>query len=541
MNEHLPEITVDLIYRQQQLQFSPPIEEIKMKYFSQLKRFLAIPNVFKGVSESSENLAFPAIIDRNAHRFSHLFKKAEDLFSRLETVKVRYVEWVALGAIDIEDYIQRTCSKAEDWELNFRTSKARGQEFGRLRMTSHEKIDCITVSFAPIRNEIDLLNKKYWDTLVSTLQRSIVNDIDNIEKFVTEATDNLRRQPQTVEEVAEANQKHTEYQQKTPDMMEIFHRADSKNKTLAAWTKEHMEQVQRVTSTWDNYISLMDNHQNIISAQVEAIKANLNTQVNNVNGELEKFRMRWDQLKPKEDSMEGDSSRILSSIQLIKEKRSEWNALMENQAKIIADHAHFGLQEPEFPILKEVEQDLNRHEEMWGLFDEFNRSVKEMSQEEWIIFRSKSYKFEEFLTQWYERLNNAPSATTVTVRLLHEIEKYKVILPVLKYVRGDSFSDQHWTEMYQILGMPKKPVDKLVFDDFLQVRDRLVDREKDLKDLNDRAAGEVVIRQALSELDVWEVEAKFSFLDHQTSTGQHVPLIREWKDVLNKVRFFTSV
>ncbi|TRY75069.1 hypothetical protein TCAL_08574 [Tigriopus californicus] len=535
LNEHLPEIPVDLIYRQQQLQFSPPIEEIKMKYFSQLKRFLAIPYVFKGVSESSENLSYPSIIDRNAHRFSHLFKKAEDLFSRLETVKVRYVEWVALGAIDIEDYIQKTCSAAEDWELNFRTSKARGQEFGRLRMTSDEKIDCITVSFAPIRNEIDLLNKKYWDSLVSTLQRSIVNDIDNIEKFVTEATENLRRQPQTVEEVAEANQKHTEYQQKTPDMMETFHRADSKNKTLAAWTKEHMEQVQRVTSTWDNYISLMDNHQNIISAQVEAIKANLNTQVNNVNGELEKFRMRWDQLKPKEDSMEGDSSRILSSIQLIKEKRSEWNALMENQAKIISDHTHFGLQEPEFPILKEVEQDLNRHEEMWGLFDEFNRSVKDMSQEEWIIFRSKSYKFEEFLTQWYERLNNASSATTVTVRLLHEIEKYKVILPVLKYVRGDSFSDQHWTEMYQILGMSKKPVDKLVFNDFLQVRDRLVDRENDLKDLNDRAAGEVVIRQALSELDVWEVEAKFSFLDHQTSTGQQVPLIREWKDVLNKV------
>ncbi len=37
--------------------------------------------------------------------------------------------------------------------------------------------------------------------------------------------------------------------------------------------------VNRVTSTWDNYVSLMDNHEMIISKQVEAIKANLNTQV----------------------------------------------------------------------------------------------------------------------------------------------------------------------------------------------------------------------------------------------------------------------
>ena len=33
-------------------------------------------------------------------------------------------------------------------------------------------------------------------------------------------------------------------------------------------------------------------------------------------------------------------------------------------------------------------------------------------------------------------------------------------------------------------------------------------KENDLKELNNRAVGEVVIRQALNELDVWEVEAR---------------------------------
>jgi hypothetical protein len=49
-----------------------------------------------------------------------------------------------------------------------------------------------------------------------------------------------------------------------------------------------------------------------------------------------------------------------------------------------------------------------------------------------------------------------------------------------------------------------------------------------------------VIRQALSELDVWEVEAKFSFIGHQASTGEEVPLIKDWKDILNKVKSSTD-
>ena len=97
-------------------------------------------------------------------------------------------------------------------------------------------------------------------------------------------------------------------------MLEVFENADKKNKILSAWTKEQMDQVERVTSTWDNYQSLMDNHEMIISKQVDAIKSNLNTQVKNVNGEIDKFKMRWDQMKPKEETLEGDQSKIIQGI-----------------------------------------------------------------------------------------------------------------------------------------------------------------------------------------------------------------------------------
>lgn len=78
----------------------------------------------------------------------------------------------------------------------------------------------------------------------------------------------LKRQPQTVEEIAEASNKHAQYMAETEEMVERFNEAERKNKTLASWTKERVEQVSRVTMQWDNYKTLMDNHEQIVSKQV---------------------------------------------------------------------------------------------------------------------------------------------------------------------------------------------------------------------------------------------------------------------------------
>ncbi len=49
----------------------------------------------------------------------------------------------------------------------------------------------------------------------------------------------------------------------------------------------------------------------------------------------------------------------------------------------------------------------------------------------------------------------------------------------------------------------------------IKAKDAIIAREPELQELNSKAAGEIVVKEALDELDVWEVEAKFSFLDHQ--------------------------
>ena len=111
-----------------------------------------------------------------------------------------------------------------------------------------------------------------------------------------------------------------------------------------------------------------------------------------------------------------------------------------------------------------------------------------MADEEWIIFRSKSYKFEEFLNEWNEKISNSTQKSSLTVRLIKELESYKKILPVLKFVRGEIFSEHHWNEMFGIVQMPRKGISELKFKDFLDVKDKVIEKEQELQELNNRSS-----------------------------------------------------
>lgn len=127
------------------------------------------------------------------------------------------------------------------------------------------------------------------------------------------------------------------------------------------------------------------------------------------------------------------------------------------------------------------------------------------------------------------------------------------------------FSDKHWIEMLGLLGIPSKPVESLIFGDFLAAKENILSQAQALqvlyefkdfklllllhhfyfsfivcdvlvpKDLNNRASSEIVIRQALTELDIWEVEARFQLVSHRDSRGSTVMLIKDFQDILNKV------
>ena len=70
LTEMLPEIKGELVYANGQLQFKPPLEDLQVTYFQELRRFVAFPASFSGFGDNVE--LFRKLGDRNGGALRHL-------------------------------------------------------------------------------------------------------------------------------------------------------------------------------------------------------------------------------------------------------------------------------------------------------------------------------------------------------------------------------------------------------------------------------------------------------------------------------------
>ena len=107
---------------------------------------------------------------------------------------------------------------------------------------------------------------------------------------------------------------------------------------------------------------------------------------------------------------------------------------------------------------------------------------------------------------------------------------------MLKWVRGEPLSQDHWMELFRLLHMPKgTTLEKLNFGHVLNASDEIIRNADALKELNQRAQGEVTIREAIRELDLWGAGAVFTLTEYEDSNKNGIMLIKDWKDLVNQV------
>lgn len=69
---------------------------------------------------------------RNQHKYKDVYEKGEQLFDRLFSLRDEWFDRVALGSVDMDTMIQENLKTADDWDTNFRDSKAWGQEIAKI-------------------------------------------------------------------------------------------------------------------------------------------------------------------------------------------------------------------------------------------------------------------------------------------------------------------------------------------------------------------------------------------------------------------------
>ncbi|PIC50730.1 hypothetical protein B9Z55_000152 [Caenorhabditis nigoni] len=471
------------------------------------------------------------MIERSMHLLPSVYEKAEQLMQKVETCDAIFVDWLVISQVDLEELIEENLKTAADWESQFKILKAKAREAERL---PHElKFECILVSTAGVKTAIEDAIQRLYDALTWTLRHSISTTSTSISTFLSQAIEVLNTVPGSLDEVAEANAKHVIFAETNRQLKMEWKVMEEQLTLLRSVAGQGMEQIDNLEQTWDRFELMLDAHQGVIKEQVEALKTNVETSIKGMKDEAEKLKARWDQFKPRSDALQGDRDEMLKAIQFIKEKRVQWQELSDGREKIEKECGQFGLEPPKLDLIDEIDDDIKQFEDNWLIYEMFNNDLDTLSQEEWIVFRSKTYLFDEFLGKWMEKLKGG-SQTHMSVRLMKDVEHFKEVSSALKFCRGDVLSADHWHEMFRFLGLPRgTTIEKLKFADLLSVSKAIIENVDQLKQLNSRAQGEVAIRDAIQELTLWAAQTEFTLADYKHSNGQNLKIIKEWKESIN--------
>ncbi|CAD7084661.1 unnamed protein product [Hermetia illucens] len=527
MNNKLPDINIDIVFRQQQLQFRPTEEEIRLQYYSQLRRFIERPLGFRGLSDNSSEL-FKIMVERNRHHFGPLFDRAEELFNKLTELKMLWIPWIALGCVDIEQLCAVHLTKWEDWDESFKACKHFSQEVAKIQNTE-ETIDCFVVNILPLRTDIEAISRRYWEALSTSLKTSILNDVSIIQEYLHSSLQFLQNVPMDEAGIAESGAKYERIVAELPKITETLNLVKGKNTCLAGWCKERVSALSEILNQWNKLQPLIENHSVVLQRQVEIMRDHITTQLTNIKDEAEKFALRW------ESTIAELESNPDSTLELFQERQQHWKAILEKRGKLLLECEKFNT---DFPadvkeVFDSIEAKLNTLGQQWEVYKTFLAELEEISKEDWAIYRRRPYIFTEFLNNWKTSVDS--SLDTASSRIRKSVEQYQAALPVLQQLQSDSLTDRHWARVFQILNIEHKPAHMICLGDLLKQASGLIRNSDEIHNLVRQASSEQIVRQALNELDQWAVTATLKLTSHTNSAGVNVPLLKDTQEVLNKI------
>ncbi|XP_017051507.2 cytoplasmic dynein 2 heavy chain 1 [Drosophila ficusphila] len=528
MNNKLPDIHVKLILRQRELIYSPPEEEIRDLYFSQLRRFIERPCNFHGLSEHSQEL-FKSMVTVNRHHFGPLYQRAAELFDKLEDFKTIWLPWIALGCVDVEQLCGIHLNEADDWDRNFRSCKHFSQQLAKLQQ-AEESIDCIVINVLPLRSDIEYISRRYWESLANSLRTAILTDVSLIQEFLQSALQFLQNVPMDEGSISQSGMKYEKIMSELPLIEKTLDSVKEKDACLAGWCKERVTALSGILQQWEELQPLLENHAVILQRQVDMIKNQAETQLQNLKNEAEKFLLRWESTIAELEANEN------STLEVFKERRLHWQQLQEKKKQLLEECSKFNMEFPSEMLLpfKEIEEQMEQQSKQWQVYDAFLTELQPILQEEWAIYRRRPYVLNEFIGKWEGSVH--ASIDLPSKRIRQQVERLQAALPILQQLQSDSLSERHWARIFQLLNHKEtKPLHSILLQDILDDFDVLQSASTEIGSIVRQASSEQIVRQALVELDQWSVTAQLKLITRTDASGQNVSLIKDYQEVLNKI------
>lgn len=527
LSENLPDFKADLVFTNKQLSFRPPLEELKQRYYREIRLFISIPINFQGLGGNPD--IYRKMPDKNASSLVHVYTKAEELFGELKAFLRNYAPWTVLGSIDLEALIEQHVKTVKDVENNLKLLKQKRKELEKLQDT--QKVHCFEVSLVPLKTTIEDQLQRLSDALVLNLKTSLKNEVDQLDKFLETAKEKLARRPVSAEEIAQAQLDALEVSKLRASQEAIYAQLLDKSKLLRQLTGA-APSIGAIQEKWDQLQASLNDYGEVIEQQREVVRQDLQKKTTDLNAALDKFSARWSALKPKPID-ELDLASANEQFERVKEWRADWQTMRDRMETLKKDCEQFEVPLPNFSVA-ELEGEISEHERAWSAFEEFRVELDAMAKEDWLSFRSKLYNFQDFFMLWTEKIKGR-NKDVVAKFIGQQLELFKQAWPILKLSTGEGFEKEHWKSLFHYMKLPKEvTMENLHFSHFLDNISLLVNSADQVRELQARAQGEVTIREAIQELRVWCDETVFTLTEH-ISGDRTTPLVKEWKELLTQL------
>jgi dynein heavy chain 2 len=527
LSENLPDFKADLVFTNKQINFRPPLEELKQRYYREIRVFISIPMNFQGLGGNPD--IYRKMPDKNANCLVHVFTKAEELFNDLKAFLRSYAPWTVLGSIDLDSLIEQHVKTVRDVENNLKLLKQKRKELDKLQ--NAHKIHCFEVSFVPFKTSIEDQLQRLSDALVLSLKTSLKNEVDQLDKFLETAKEKLARRPVSAEEIAQAQLDALEVSKLRASQEAVYAQLLDKTKLLRQLTgaAPHIGGIQE---KWEQLQSSLNDYGDVIEQQRDVVRQDLHKKTSDLNAALDKFAARWSAQKPKPiDQL--DLASANEQFERVREWRADWQDMKDRMETLKKDCLLFDVPSPNFSA-SGLEAEIAEHERAWTAFEEFRTELDSMGKEDWLSFRSKLYNFQDFFMLWAEKLKGREK-DVVAKFIGAQLELFKQAWPVLKLSTGEGFEKEHWKSLFHYLKLSKEvTMENLQFSHFLDNMGLLVKASDQVKELQARAQGEVTIREAIQELRVWCEDTLFTLTEH-VSGDRTTPLVKEWKELLTQL------
>lgn len=306
---------------------------------------------------------------------------------------------------------------------------------------------------------------------------------------------------------------------------------EAKDSCLAGWCRERVSALANIRQQWDQLQPLIDNHSAALKMQAEIVRNQIEFQLTNLQDETEKFQIRW------ESTIADLENNDDSNLALFKERQNNWTDITQQKSKLERSCNKYGV---EFPadiqqLFTKLAEDVSRMGYQWELFEQFTNDFQTVSSEEWTVYRRRPYLLTDFITKWQNAITNQTNKASKKIH--HLLDGYQSAMPALQSLQADGLTERHWANIFHLMKLPYKAYHDITLHDVLGDTQALVDNATEIQQLVRKASSEQIIRQALAELDQWGVSAVLKTATHDDSMGNAVCIIKDFHDVLNKVKF----